>query len=67
MESKLDLPTLITAIVVAGYAALMLEYVAHDDLGFSAAQIRHVALIAAMLVGIWVAMDMLRSDPNRIE
>ncbi|MGY3615345.1 hypothetical protein [Bradyrhizobium sp. USDA 10063] len=45
----------------------MLEYVAHDDLGFSTAQIRHIAMIAAVPVGMWVAMDMLRSNPDRIE
>jgi hypothetical protein len=67
MENKFDLPTIIAAIFVAGYAAIMLEYVAHDDLGFSAAQIRRIAMIAAVLVSMCVAMGMLRSSPDRIE
>ncbi|MDI4232274.1 hypothetical protein AAFX91_30370 [Bradyrhizobium sp. 31Argb] len=67
MENKLDLPTIIAAVVVAGYAAIMLEYVAHEDLGFSTTQIRHVAMIAAVLAGMWVAMDMLRSNPDEVE
>lgn len=67
MENKFDLPTIIAAVFVAGYAAIMLEYLAHDDLGLSTAQIRHIAMIAAVLVGMWVAMDMLRSTPDRIE
>ncbi|WP_454619143.1 hypothetical protein [Bradyrhizobium cenepequi] len=66
MENKFDLPT-IAAVFVAGYAAIMLEYVARDDLGFSTVQIRHIAMIAAVIVGMWVALDMLRSNPNRIE
>jgi hypothetical protein len=67
MENKFDLPTIIAAVFVAGYAAIMLEHVAHDDLGFSTAQIRHIAMIAAVLVGMWVAMDMLRSNPDEVE
>jgi hypothetical protein len=67
MEDKFDLPTIIAAVFVAGYVAIMLEYVAHDDLGFSTAQIRHIAMIAAALVGMGVAMDMLRADPDKVE
>jgi hypothetical protein len=61
MENKFDLPTIIAAVFVAGYAAIMLEYVAHDELGFSTAHIRHIAMTVAVLVG------MLRSSPDRIE
>lgn len=67
MENKFDLPTIIAAVFVAGYAAILMEYVAQDDLGFSTAQIRHIAMIAAALVGMCVAMGMLRSNPDRIE
>lgn len=67
MDSKFDLPTIIAAVFVAGYAAIMLEYVAQADFGFSTAQIRHIAMIAAALVGMCVAMGLLRSKADRIE
>jgi hypothetical protein len=67
MENKFDLPTIIAAVFVAGYAAIMLDYVAQDDLGFSATQIRYIAVITAGVVGMWLAMDVLRSNPDRIE
>lgn len=67
MESKFDLTTAITAIFVAGYAAMLLDYLALDDLGLSTAQIRHMAVIAAAILGMGVAMGMLRSSPDRID
>jgi mannose/fructose/N-acetylgalactosamine-specific phosphotransferase system component IIC len=67
MENKFDLPTIIAGIFVAGYAAMLLEYVALDDLGFSTAQIRHLAMIGAALVGMSVAIGMLRSNRDRTE
>jgi hypothetical protein len=39
MENRFDFITGVVAVCVAGYAAVMLDYVAHDDLGFSSAQI----------------------------
>jgi hypothetical protein len=64
MQDRLDFETIVVAICVAGYAALMLGYVAHDDLGFSSAQIRSVAMIAALLMALAVTMDSLRAKPN---
>ena len=65
MENRIDFATIIVAVCVAGYAALMLGYLAHDDLGFSYAQIRIVAMIAAALMATAVAMDWLRAKPNK--
>ena len=65
LENRIDFETIIVAVCVAGYAALMLGYVAHDDLGFSSAHIRSVAMIAAVLMAIAVAMDFLRAKPNK--
>jgi hypothetical protein len=61
MENRVDFHAIIVAVCVAGYAALMLGYVAHEDLGFSCAQIRHVAMISADLLAMPVAMDLLRT------
>jgi hypothetical protein len=65
MENRIDFGTIIVAICVAGYAALMLGYLVHDDLGFSYPQIRITAMIAAALVAMAVAMDLLRAKPNK--
>ncbi len=45
----------------------MLDYVAHDDLGFSIAHIRHGAVITALLLAVPLAMDMLRVKANKAE
>ena len=48
-----------TAIGVAGYVAFTLAYVAQNDFGFSSAQIRSAAIIAAFLVAMLMAIDFL--------
>ena len=65
MENRIEFETIVVAVCVAGYAACMLDYVAHVDLGYSCAQIRAVAMIAAILVAIPVATDLLRAKPNK--
>jgi len=66
MENGTDFGTIIVAVFVAGYAALMLGYVVHNDLGYSSAQIRAVAMIAAILMALVVAIDSLRAKPNKV-
>lgn len=66
MENRTDFGTIIVAVFVAGYAALMLGYVVHDDLGYSSAQIRAAAMIAAILTALVVAIDSLRAKPNKV-
>jgi hypothetical protein len=61
MKNRVDIETIVVAVCVAGHSALMLGYVAHEDLGFSALQIRHVAMISADLLAMPVAMDFLRT------
>lgn len=61
MKNRIDLETIVVAVCVAGYAALLLGYVAHEDLGFSAAQIRHVAMISADLLAMPVTLGFLRT------
>jgi hypothetical protein len=67
MENKLDAPTIIAAIFVAGYAAIMLEHIADSDFGCSTGQIRQFAMIAATMIGMLVATDLLRANPDDAE
>ena len=64
MKNGMDLETIVVAVCVAGYAALLVGYVAHEDLGFTSAQIRHVAMIWADLLAMPVAVDFLRTKPD---
>lgn len=64
MKSRVDLETIVVAVCVAGYAALLLGYVAHEDLGFSSAQIRHLAMISADLLAMPVTLDFLRAKSS---
>src|SRR5437879_1639547 len=66
MEDRFDVVTGVVAVCVAGYAAIMLDYVVHDDLGFSIAQIRHGAVIAALFLAVPLALDLLRAKANKI-
>jgi hypothetical protein len=65
MENRFDFITGVDAVCVAGYAAVMLDYVAHDDLGFSSAQIGPGAVIAALLLAVPLAMDLLSARANK--
>ncbi|WJR74903.1 hypothetical protein [Bradyrhizobium sp. NP1] len=57
MNNRIDLVTLIMAIVVAAYAAMLLDYVADVDFGFSVEQIRKVAMAAALFMALLMAID----------
>jgi hypothetical protein len=52
MQDDFDYLTIIVAICVAGYAAIMLDYVAQDELGWSLLQVRHCAVAAALVTSI---------------
>jgi len=58
MKNKFDFVTLVTALCVAGYVAIMLEYVANVDLGFSG-EIRNTAVIGAVVMAMLMAIDFL--------
>lgn len=67
MENRFDFMTGVVAVCVASYAAVMLDYVAQDDLGFSSAQIGQGAMIAALLLAVPLAMDLLSARANKAE
>jgi hypothetical protein len=59
MKTKIDFVTLVTAICVAGYVAVMFDHVANVDLGFSSEQIRNTAVITAIVMAMLMAIDFL--------
>ena len=59
MNNRIDFVTIVTALCVAGYVAVMLDYVADVDFGFSSAQIRNTAVIAAIVMAMLMAIDFL--------
>jgi hypothetical protein len=63
----MDSLTVMTGIGVAGYAALMLAYVARVDLGLSSGQIRGLAIVAAVLIALAVAIDFLGKRLSNVE
>jgi ABC-type molybdate transport system permease subunit len=67
MENRFDFTTAVVAVCVAGYVAIMLNYVAHDDLGFSLVQIREGAVIAAALLAMPLALHALRTTANKTD
>jgi hypothetical protein len=70
MKNRIDFVTLVTALCVAGYVAVMLDHVANVDLGFSREQIRNTAVITAIVMAMLMAIDFLgkrlgKTDPPR--
>jgi hypothetical protein len=68
MKDRIDFVTLVTAFCVAGYVAIILNYVANVDLGFSGEQIRNAAVITAIVMAMLMAIDFLGkrlSKPDR--
>lgn len=65
METELDPLTALTATGVAGYVAIVADCVARDDLGLSDGQIRSSALVAAALIAIGLAVNLLANRPGK--
>jgi hypothetical protein len=70
MKNRIDYITVVTAVCVAGYVAIMLDYVCDVDLGFSGQQIRNAAMITAIVMAVLMAIDFLgkklgKADPPR--
>ena len=59
MKNRIDFVTIVTALCVAGYVAVTLDYIADVDFGFSGAQIRTTAVIAAIVLAMLMAIDFL--------
>ena len=67
MEQDMDSLTVVTGVGVAGYAALMLAYVARIDLGLSSEQIRGLAIVSALLIALAIAVDFLGRRLSDVE
>ena len=65
-DSKTDFESIAVAICVAAYTAIMLAYLAQYDLGLTAAQTRHLSMVAALFLALPIALDFLRSGPGNV-
>ncbi|SDR90062.1 hypothetical protein [Bradyrhizobium canariense] len=65
MMLRKDLLTIVIALCVAGYLAMTLGFVAHDDLGFSREKIRAAAALSAILLGLLLVIDYLGKKLRR--
>ena len=52
MKDEFDFISIIVAVWVAGYVAIMLDYLAQAELGWSLAQLRGWACLAAFLMAL---------------
>ena len=66
MEDEFDVITIIVAIVVASYAAIMLNYVVQRELGWSLAQVREWATLAALVLSALTFAGMLGARGRRL-
>ena len=67
MEQDMDSLTVMTGVGVAGYAAIILAYVARVGLGLSSGEIRGLAIIAAVLIALAIALDFLGKRLSNVE
>jgi hypothetical protein len=67
MQKRLEPLTILTAVGVAGYVAMMLAYVARVDLGLSNQQIRLVSIIIATFIALCIAVDFLSKQLSNVE
>lgn len=65
MDSELDVVTAVSAICVAGYAAIAIDYVARFGLGLPLHQIRGGALIVSVAIAALIAIDFFGRTPDR--
>jgi hypothetical protein len=67
MQKGIDPLTVLTAIGVAAYVAIMLAYVARVDLGLSGQQIRLLSIVAATCIALGIAVDFLGKRLSKAE
>ena len=67
MKNRVDFLTIVTAICVAAYVAVMLDHVANIDLGFSREQIRSTAVITAIVMAMLMAIDFFGKRPDKTD
>ncbi|MGV7216732.1 hypothetical protein [Bradyrhizobium sp. UFLA05-112] len=59
MQDEFDFISIIVAVWVAGYAAILLDYFAQAELGWSLAQLRGWACLTAVLIAFMTLAGML--------
>ena len=64
MDSKTDFGSIVVAICVAAYTAIMLAYLAQHNLGLTATQTRHLSMLAALFLALPIALDLLRAGAD---
>jgi len=57
MQDEFDFISIIVAVWVAGYVAIMLDYLAQAELGWSLAQLRGWACLAAFVIALVTLAD----------
>jgi hypothetical protein len=67
MQKGIDPLTVLTAVGVAAYVAIMLSYVARVDLGLSGQQIRLLSIVAATCIALGIAVDFLGKRLSKAE
>jgi hypothetical protein len=67
MQKGTDPLTVLTAVGVAGYVAIMLAYVASVDLGLSNGQIRFLSIMTATFIALGIAVDFLGKRFTKVE
>ena len=65
MDNRTDFGTIIVAVCVAAYAAMMIAYVAEAQFGLASAQIRHLSIIAALFVAFPVVLGFLPTRTDK--
>ncbi len=66
MDDEFDFVTIIVAVWVAGYLAMMLDHVAVSELGWSLAQIRGSAIIGALLTSALTLAAQLQARRGKL-
>ncbi|MFB9264526.1 hypothetical protein ACFFWD_15325 [Bradyrhizobium erythrophlei] len=66
MDNRIDFAGVVVAVCVAAYVAIMLVYVARNDLGLTGTEIRHFAVIAALFLALPVAIDFVRARTDKV-
>jgi len=59
MENSIDLVAIATAIGTAVYAALALNYIALEEFGLPLQLVCRGAVLAALLIGVFIAIEFL--------
>ncbi len=67
MENELDCVTIIVAICVAAYVAIMLDYVASSELGWSLARVRGSAVIGILAMTAMMLVALLRDRRGKLQ